>query len=200
LLDRFRYDYGSTRIGPASSPVRLRCAVSGRAPIPAAPPEIVWRRGIDLQPIDVRDDDAVRWLLACVWSDHAERRRRLEEAIRVARSAPPVVAAGDLVDDLPDLLAQAPTQATLVVFHSAVLGYVSPDRRAAFAGVLTEMSRHREVVWISNEAPGVVAFDKRAPALSDLRFLVGRTTFRDGARDDELLAIAHPHGLEVVWW
>src|SRR5262245_35501457 len=119
LLDRFLYDYGTVRVGAASSPVQLACAVTGDAPLPAACPEIVWRRGLDLAPVDVNDDDAVRWLLACVWSDHAERRQRLRAVIGVARAVPPLVVAGDLVDDLPALLAAAPGDATLVVFHSA---------------------------------------------------------------------------------
>jgi hypothetical protein len=155
LLDRFLYDYGSTRVGVASSPIRLPCIVTGAAPLPAACPEVVWRRGLDINPIDVHDDDAVRWLLACVWRDHAERRRRLEAAIDLARSDPPPVTRGDLVDDLPALLAGAPPDATLVVLHSAVLRYVSPDRREAFAHVLAETSKRRKVVWISNEGPGV---------------------------------------------
>ena len=101
LLDQFHYEFGSTSLGAASSPVHLRCALAGPVPLPAAMPHIVWRHGLDRHPIDVHDDDAVRWLLACVWPDHPERRRRLEGAIALARLEPPVVSAGDLVDDLP---------------------------------------------------------------------------------------------------
>jgi hypothetical protein len=148
----------------------------------------------------VDDDDAVQWLLACVWSDHADRRQRLKAAIHLARPDPPPVLSGDMVDDLPILLAGAPLDARLVVFHSAVLAYVSQDRRQAFADVLAETSRGREVVWISNEGPGVVArLAARAPTVPELRFLVGRTTFRRGVAKDELLALAHPHGLEMTW-
>jgi hypothetical protein len=200
LLDRFFYDYGSKHTGISSSPVRLRCSVIGEAPLPAAPPEVVWRRGLDLKPIDIYDDDDVRWLLACVWSDHAERRRCLQAAIQLARADPPSVTSGDLVEDLPSLVAGAPLDARLVVFHSAVLAYVSQDRREAFVDVLAETSRGREVVWISNEGPGVVAgLAARAPAAPELRFLVGRTTFRGGMGNDELLALAHPHGLDMTW-
>ena len=200
LLDRFFYDYGSASTGAASSPVRLQCKVTGGAPLPAAVPEVVWRRGLDIAPIDVHDADAVRWLLACVWSDHADRRRRLQAAIDLARSAPPSVMRGDLVDDLPTLLAGAPPDPTLVVFHSAVLAYVSEERRAAFANVLAETSMDREVVWISNEGPGVVArFTAGPPAIGRLSFRVGRTTFSKRVGEDELLALAHPHGLEMTW-
>ena len=43
-----------------------------------------------------------------------------------------------------------------MVFHSAVLSYVSPDQRRAFAAVLAEASRRREVVWVSNEGAGII--------------------------------------------
>ncbi len=59
---------------------------------------------------------------------------------------------------------------------------------------------NREVVWISNEGAGVVArFTAGAPVNGRLSFRVGRTTFREGVGEDELLALAHPHGLEMTW-
>jgi hypothetical protein len=200
LLDRFYYEFGSTRVGDASSPVHLRCTVAGPLLLPRAVPHVVWRRGLDASPINVRDDDAIRWLLACVWPDHPERRRRLEGAIHLAKADPPAVSAGDAVDDLPAVLAEVPGDAQLVVFHSAVLNYVSADRRQRFADVLADASKRREVVWLSNEAPGVIPeMTVLAPSLSELRFLVGRTQFTNGRRRDQLLALAHPHGADLTW-
>ena len=115
-------------------------------------------------------------------------------------SKPPLVIKGDLVDDLPALLAEVSRDAQLVVFHSAVLTYVKPDRRDAFAGVLAEASKERDIVWLSNEPPGVIReVAVLAPAQSELRFLLSRTRFVKGLRYDELLALAHPHGAEVAW-
>jgi hypothetical protein len=200
LLDQFYYELGSTAIGDASSPVHLRCASAGPIPVPSAVPRIAWRRGLDIDPIDVHDDDAIRWLLACVYPDHRERRRRLEAAVGLARARPPVVSAGDLVDDLPAVLGEVPNDAQLVVFHSAVLTYVKPDRRQAFAGVLAEASRKRDIVWLSNEPPGVVPeVSALAPPQNELRYLLSRTRFRNGQRRDELLALAHVHGADLTW-
>jgi hypothetical protein len=200
LFDRFAYRYGSTRLGALSSPVQLSCSLRGAARLPTALPRIVWRRGLDLQPVDVYDEDAVRWLLACVWSDHPERRRRLAGAVELARADPPSVRAGDLVDDLPALLADAPRDASLVVFHSAVLAYVTPERRRAFVDVLADASTRRELVWISNEGPGIVPeITAPAPPSPTLRFLLARTRFANGHRHDQRLALVHPHGNELAW-
>ena len=86
------------------------------------------------------------------------------------------------------------------MLHSAVLAYVSEDRREAFENILAERSMAREVVWISNEGAGVVAgFAARGPVIGRPSFRVGRTTFSEGVGEDELLALAHPHGLEMTW-
>ena len=200
LLDRFHYEFGSTHIGDVASPVHLRCTVAGPVPLPSGVPRVVWRHGLDLRPIDVHDAEATRWLLACVWADHPERRRRLEAAIDLARAEPPAVRTGDLVDDLPAVLADAPDDAQLVVFHSAVMSYVSADRRQAFADVLAEASKRRDIVWLSNEASGVIReVAALASASSNLRFVLARTRFTSGQRRDELLAWSHPHGGELTW-
>lgn len=200
LLDQFYYELGSTPIGEASSPVHLRCATAGPIPLSRAVPQIVWRRGLDINPINVHDDEAIRWLLACVYPDQRERRRRLEAAVGMARARPPVVTAGDLVDDLPTVLAEVPNDAQLVVFHSAVLTYVRPDRRQAFAGVLADASKQRDIVWLSNEPPGVIReVAALAPPQSELRYLLARTLFTNGQRRDALLALAHPHGADLTW-
>jgi hypothetical protein len=200
LLERFCYQFGSTRIGEPSAPVHLRCSTTGPVPLPAAVPNVVWRRGLDASPIDVRDGDAVRWLLACVWPEHSERRQRLAHAVALARAAPVTITTGDLVDDLPAVLAEVPRDAQLVVFHSAVLSYVDAERRRAFADVLAEASKAREVVWVSNEADGIVPEMSVATHTgNELRFRLGRTHFSKGRRQDELLAVAHPHGSELAW-
>ena len=71
----------------------------------------------------------------------------------MARRDPPRVVAGDLRRDLPALARQAPAHATLVVFHTAVLGYVwdAEDRRGLAMAVRDVGAR-----WIANEPPGLV--------------------------------------------
>ena len=163
-------------------------------------PEIVWRGGLDLSPVNLNADDDRQWLLSCVFADHAERRDRLTAAIEIAKPRELSVRRGDLASDLNSLLAEVPRDADLVVFHSAVLAYVSVENRVRFAQVLTEASRSRKIVWISNEAPTVVpGITALAPPVRPPAFLLGRTTLTNGKHEDELLALAHPHGAELEW-
>jgi hypothetical protein len=200
LLDEYFYDYGIAQVGNPESPVHIHCQVADRLPVPARMPTIAWRAGLDVRPVDVRRDDDAAWLLACVWPDHPERRHRLEAAIALARGHPPPVMAGDLVSDLPRLVAKAPSDAQLVVFHSATMFYISDTQKRAFAAVLMETSHHRDVVWISYEGLGAIPeLASIAPAGVERAVLVGKTVFRRGQREDSVLALAHPHGAELTW-
>src|SRR5260370_1070524 len=111
----------------------LRCEPQGPVPLPAELPEIIWRAGLDLNPLDVHDADDVRWLSCLVWPGEGDREQRLAAALASARRDPPVVHRGDLLTDLPALAAQAPPDATLVVYHTSVLAYVAPAGREHFS-------------------------------------------------------------------
>jgi hypothetical protein len=156
LFDRYSYDYGGARLSGSDpdAPV-LRCALLGNvpAPIPERMPAIVWRAGLDLNPLDVTCEEDVRWLSCLVWPGEGDRRERLDAAVVSARRDPPAVYRGDLLTDLPALAAQAPPEATLVIYHSAVLAYVAAEDRRRFA----ETIRSLGAIWLSNEAPGVIA-------------------------------------------
>jgi hypothetical protein len=194
LPDRYGYRYrvggAETAVDPPSGPSRviLSCELVGVEP-PARVPEVVWRAGIDLHPLDASDATDAAWLEALVWPEHDDRRERLRAAAAVAATDPPRVVAGDLVERLEEVAAGAPERATLVVFHSAVLVYLSPGDRARFRERLARLAARRSTVWIANEAPGVFPdIDERLPAGLDTR-----GTFVLSA-DGTPRALVHPHG------
>jgi hypothetical protein len=192
IPDRYGYDYGTQRIAPAEAPAPIfRCAAGGAVPLPAAVPQIAWRLGLDLNPIDLRSDDEVGWLETLVWPDQEDRAKRLRAAIALARADPPRVVKGDLLTDLEPLLAAAPKAATRVVFHSAVLAYVtSQEHRDRFAATV----RRAGATWISNEAPN--SFPSYAatapPAPMRGRFLL--------MLNGTPLAWTGPHGQSIDWF
>ena len=61
LLDRYSYDYGGHRVGPADAPVVFPCEPKGPIPLPERPPRIAWRQGLDLNPLDPADSDTLSW-------------------------------------------------------------------------------------------------------------------------------------------
>ncbi|TDD40390.1 DUF2332 domain-containing protein [Nonomuraea terrae] len=184
--DRYAYRYGDHLVG-AGDPV-LDCRLTGLAP-PAVLPRVVWRAGLDLNPLDVTDPADLAWLDALIWPEHAHRRARLRAAAAIAAADPPLLVRGDLVDDLPALAARAPAEATLVVFHSSVLYHVPPPRRAEFTELVRRLPGH----WIANEAPAVLPHagmpEPRGEALYHLLALDGRP-----------LAWTRQHGQELIWF
>jgi hypothetical protein len=193
LPDRYRYRYGSRLLEPArggapDAPL-FPCDADANTPVPERIPEIAWRAGLDLNPIDVRDAGATAWLETLVWPGQAARGERLRLALGVARRDPPPVRRGDLLDALPELAATAPAGATLVVFHSAVLAYVAEGTRRRFARLVGDLG----AVWISNESPDTlpwIAAKLQSDPPKD-RFLL--------AVDGEPVAFTGLHGQSVEW-
>lgn len=184
--DRYSYRYGEHVIG-SGEPV-LPCIATGMTP-PKVLPEVVWRAGLDLHPLDVTDPAHLAWLDALIWPEHTDRRDRLQAAAAIAAADPPLLVRGDLVDDLPALAAQAPADATLVVFHTSVLAYVPASGRESFAETARALPGH----WIANEAPGTLAY----AALPDPP---DQALYNVLALDGTPLAWTRPHGQAITWF
>lgn len=185
--DRYGYDYGRARI---PGELMLPCRVNDATPVPARVPEVVWRAGLDLNPLDVHDPDDCAWLEALIWPGEDERIPRLRTALEIARRDSPPVRRGDLLTDFATLAAEAPRDATLVVFHTAVLAYVrEPADRLAFADAVAES----DAVWLANESPRAI------PGVSAEH---DEVLNRDGfvlAQDGRPIAWDDPHGTWIEW-
>lgn len=184
--DRYSYRYGRHRIG-SGEPV-LDCTLTGVA-VPTKLPQVAWRAGLDLNPLEVSNPRDLAWLDALVWPEHQHRRDRLHAAAAIAVADPPLLVRGDLVDDLPALAAAAPGHATLVVFHTSVLYQVAPERRSKFSQLVRTLPGH----WIANEAPDVLIYDHLPPAPDDAAHNVL-------ALDGTPLAWTRGHGQTVAWF
>jgi Uncharacterized protein conserved in bacteria (DUF2332) len=118
--------------------------------------------------------------------DRYSRAERLAAAVRSARRAPPRIIKGDLLTDLPAVVAQAPAGVTVVVCHSSVLCYVDPGQRARFAATVRDLG----VTWLTSEAPGVVPGTAGPDGDEQLTVV---------ARDGRPLALADSHGTRLRW-
>ena len=183
LPDFYAYDYGGPIVRPETRPLMppvFPCKVNAATPIPARPPRVAWRAGLDLNPVDLADPAEVAWLEALVWPEQTDRLARLRAAIKIATEQKPRLVKGDLRTDLAALAREAPKDATLVIFHTAVLAYISSAaEREEFArsvGLLCDF-------WIANEMPQV---------FSD----IARRAGREGPRGSFLLAV---NGAPMAW-
>ncbi|WP_203136017.1 DUF2332 domain-containing protein [Microbacterium sp. JZ31] len=196
--DRYAYRYGDTRLG--ASTVVLEAEVRG-APLPElALQDIVWRAGIDLQPLDARVPADRAWLEGLVWPEEHERAARIAAALDIVAADPPLLVPGDVadLDVVRAVAAQAPADATLVVTTPGVLPYVPRARRDALIAALTadaaDPARVRAggVRWITLDQPRL--HDAWRPPI-DADDWPGFALALDG----RVLAAADPLGSWIDW-
>jgi hypothetical protein len=193
--DRWGYDWrtdaGHVRLGEAPL---LECRVKGEAPLPDNLPDVTWRGGIDLNPLDVTSETDMAWLDTLVWPEHDDRRQRLRDAVDIARRESPEIVRGDLLDELPALVERAAVHGTVVVFHSAVAAYLEPDDRTRLEAMMRDLVERGRCHWISNEGKRVLpSITETGPKIPE-----ERQTFVLGL-DGRALAHTHGHGRFMRW-
>ena len=161
-------------MGDTTTAVVCVCDVDGELP-PLALPRIASRAlASTWPPIDVCDEAAVRWLLACVWPDEADRCARVRAAIALAREDPPRVVRGDALALLPKLVggdggsgatsaggtggtgdaaAESSGGEHPVVWHSWVLAYWSAAAAASARHGDRRLGARRDLTWLYLEQP-----------------------------------------------
>jgi hypothetical protein len=191
LIDRYRYDLGGITSGPDNAPVTIRPIWNGPPP-PVDPFTIHSVQGCDIQPVDVRDEDAANHLMAYIWPEMPERFARMEAGIDMIRARPVDLIQADAADFVEARLATPQAAGTTrVLMHSIVWQYL-PDTvqqriQTAMMEAGTKATSDKPLAWISLET--------------------NRNTFRhelkvsywpDGG-EAVLLGEAHAHGAWVNW-
>jgi hypothetical protein len=200
LLDRFSYEYSPGGTVGTPSEVHLTCATRGDVPIPTSIPPIAASIGIDREPVDVTDEDAARWLEACVWPDQLDRFERLVAAIAIARSDPPDVRVGDAIDDLAHTIDEAAALGHPVVTNSWVLNYLTGEQRTSYVAVLDHVGARRDLSWVIAESPAETPELPVVSADADKHLTVlSLVTWRGGRRATRRLGTTHPHGFWLHW-
>ncbi len=190
-LDHYAYRLGGLAIDPPGAPVMIEPRWEGDPP-PAATVRVADRRGVDIQPLDVRDAATRERLLAYVWPDQLERVARLSAALDAAVTDPPPIDRGDAAEWAETHANPADGVAT-VVFHSIAHQYFpqsTKDRLAAHmerAGVAA--TRAAPLAWLRFELDDAVVLGP--PPTLRMRLWPGG--------EDRLLAHVHPHGANVRW-
>lgn len=205
LLDQWAYSYSpdGPRYGDPAIDVLVEAESRGVDLPPLGPADLGSRVGIDLHPISVGDDEAVRWLLACVWPEQLSRFQRLEAAIEVARTWPLRLVAGDIVATLPSIAGDTPMDQHLAVQNSWVLSYLPSDARGRLVSVFEEIGSVRDLSWVSMESPESVPdleLPPRPDGGDDAGTVAVLSTWRDGHKRVRRLADCHPHGTWLHWW
>lgn len=187
----FRFTDGDGRVRRALDPldgpstVLLESTVSGDLP-PLRLPEVVWRAGIDLAPLDAAAADDRRWLRALVWPGEEGREQRITAALDIVAADPPPLVAGDAAAHLDDLAASAPADATLVITTPGVLVHIPRAERTELVATIAGLPAH----WVTIDPPGLLDVWEPPVAVETWPGFVV-------AHDGRVRAAADPLG---AWW
>ena len=192
----YRYRHGRETVvldPPGGAEVVLHAKLRGPVVPRLRMPDVVWRVGIDLRPLDARAAADRAWLLGLVWPGEAGRSERMRAALDVVAADPPRLVAGDAADVLADVAALAPADATLVVTTPGVLAHVPRAGRERIAAAATAAGR-----WITIDALGLHAAVDVAwsPPADPREWPNGAFAL---ALDGDVLAAVDPLGASVEW-
>jgi hypothetical protein len=152
LWDRYRYRYLAGTWG--SGEAGLELTGEERSPVPVEILDeavtIRRRRGIDLNPLDMANDEHVR-LLRVFTARH--RQPRLLAAVEIARAQPPELIAGDYLEVLPGMLEERDPSALTVVFQTLSTIYLSHEERERLRRIIDEAGAVGPLAWISTPTP-----------------------------------------------
>jgi hypothetical protein len=201
-VDRVGITYSKgPSLGDPSSPVQVRSRIAHGRPVPArATPEVVARIGVDLDPIDVADAHAARWLRACLPPDQPDRIARLDAEMALAATAPPLLLSGDAAESLPEAIARVPANALPVVTTTWAVSRFSLETRRRFLGRLEEAAAGRAVAWVSAEGVGVAP---TIPTLGDRpasgHSIIGLALLGQSAQPAEAIGRCWSRGQVLEW-
>jgi len=201
LFDHYRYDFGDgVAVGPADGPLVSGFRYIGAKPsVPVRMPVIRERVGVDLNPVDPRDQVEARWIDAVLPADLVEDRRQLRAALAYRARTPLSVVEGDALEVLPGILSTLPDP--VCVFHSHCLYQWPEAAKDDFEQLLAEASRTRDIYRIGIEyftgsdggTSRVVAGGH--PLIHDIRLM----TYRRGNVAVEILGHYDGWGRNGAW-
>ncbi|MCX4966283.1 DUF2332 domain-containing protein [Streptomyces sp. NBC_00654] len=154
LWDRYTYEYNGHRLTLPDSnrDTVVHCAVrGGTPPLTLDVTRFVHPVGIEPNPVDVTDPEAIEWLISLTWPEQTKRMRTLNSALALAARTPPTILAGTAQEHLVGIVDETPAdQHLLFVFSWSIYQiFGSPGGRERLVDTFAELSRRRPLHEIS---------------------------------------------------
>lgn len=154
MWDHFTLDAGGHHFGPADAVLTLRPEWSGPTP-PEARTQVADRAGVDLNPLNLKDEADTLRLLSYLWADQPHRVEMTRAAMSVLDAQ---VDKGDAIDWLETRLATAPEGHMHMIQHTVAWQYF-PKEKQEHGTALIEAAGARAtaktpLAWMQMETDG----------------------------------------------
>ncbi|MDZ4739661.1 MAG: DUF2332 domain-containing protein [Alphaproteobacteria bacterium] len=190
--DRYRYTFrnGEEKLtrGPSAAHLNVETELRGGLAPPLLPvfPKVLSRVGLELNPVDLKNEQDRLWLKALIWPELCPRFVRLESAIATALEHPQRILSGDALELLEGVANALPAGGAIVIYHSHVTYQFSQPMRARLNATIESLSRVRPIYRVSIE------WDEGAYPVN-----IGR--YENGISDKRTIALCDPHGTWLDW-
>lgn len=163
--DRLPASWTTADGAPLRVPSRVHCLV---------------RLGFDTHPLDVRYEEDLNWMRACIWPGETERLARFEAAVLAMRAAydeddrPELytVNAGLVAAKLDAVAKKLPAHALVLAYQTFMHGYLEPERSRTYVRAMKAWLESRpagSAVWIEMEIAEDATTDAPAEILAHVR-------------------------------
>ena len=154
MWDHYRLDINGAHFGPHDPALTLTPTWTGHLP-PYATPQVVERAGVDLNPLDPKQDDDLLRLTAYLWADQPTRLANTRAAASVSNTH---LHQGDAIAWLGPRLHSAPEGRLHLIQHTVAWQYFPIEAQAQGRALIeaegARATNNRPLAWLSMETDG----------------------------------------------
>ena len=190
LWDYYAYDYGIDKvIGDINSQVQINCKLHGNytPPLKKELPQIEYRVGIDLNPLNVKKPEDVLWLRSLIWPEHQEQANVFAQAVKLAQRKTIDLVKGNILDVLSSVVENVPPRTALCLFNSYTLYQITEQDKKHLELLIETIAIKRNLFWISVEW-----HDALSPSIK-------LTSYINGVSKESLLGRCSVQGHWLEW-
>ncbi|MFJ8263497.1 DUF2332 domain-containing protein [Rummeliibacillus sp. NPDC094406] len=152
-VEQYHYLYNNEiQAGNQQSLLTINSQNRGKA-LPASitrNPVVQTRIGMDLNPIDLKNTNDLKWLQALIWPEHHERRNLFNKAATIIKNLDIHFIRGDAVEQIQSICEQIPQNQLIVVFHTHVANQIPPAAKVELIEKLKGISTKRPLYHCYN--------------------------------------------------
>lgn len=152
-VDRYRYNYGDGfTYGDSESSVHITSQVKGdeKPDFSLQSPTVVFKRGLDLNTLNLRNKEDAMWLNALIWPEHVERRQLFQAATAYFKDHPVELVEGDGIALLNSIVELTPAESAICIFHTHVANQIPEDLKRQLMQNVKKLGKTRDVFHLYN--------------------------------------------------